>query len=575
MTPRRGWCNREWHTKRLSLPAARSLAAQRAPLVAADNLQRRRQRRQTTGTQTVVGAAGRTRDLSLPASLALATQRGSLVAAGMGSGSQLSHRLSMRGTFGPKGSLNGGQRGGRSPSRAHLFQLDKCLDKTALDKVIYQMQSSSAVASQNKMVGIGGSVAGPFAYNVDGFAAYLAQTKALATLLFWKDAEEYAGLFGVEERKQVAEKIYRRYVESGAEYEVNSITSEVRDRIKDELQDPGDDLFAELQSEAYSTMLFELFPRFYDVCKESGVANESQKSKITLVTTLQDLIMENSFEIHLFAEYCKEQYCEDQVIFLLEVGEYHLLFSPSDRLDQAKRIYKTYLDPKSEARIAFAQSEFEKVNFAFETAMSTGSDLPIALFDKLYDDAVNMLSMDVFPRYREAVLEGKTTESSRLDSASVMAGEPSIDMSQPSKKAVEAIIRTPVRLEHLRRAAVAQGVKESVDFCVECQAYVLLFSEADRKPRAARIWRSFLMSGADSPINIPHTMIKKVEPLVDGAAVDIFDDAYNEVLKIISDNLFSDYLRNLERDEKDAKETTVSASPRPTPTAAGSCCLLM
>ena len=79
------------------------------------------------------------------------------------------------------------------------------------------MQSSSDIASRNKA--IGASMAGEYAYNVDGFAAYLAQTKALATLLFWKDAEEYAGLFGVEERKQVAEKIYLRYVESGAEYE--------------------------------------------------------------------------------------------------------------------------------------------------------------------------------------------------------------------------------------------------------------------------------------------------------------------------------------------------------------------
>ena len=71
--------------------------------------------------------------------------------------------------------------------------------------------------------------------------------------------------------------------------------------------------------------------------------------------------------------------------------------SPSDRLDQAKRIYKTYLDPKSEARIVCPQLECERVKSTFETAMNTGSDLPVVLFDKLYHDAVNTLSMDVFP----------------------------------------------------------------------------------------------------------------------------------------------------------------------------------
>ena len=83
------------------------------------------------------------------------------------------------------------------------------------------------------------------------------------------------------------------------------------------------------------------------------------------------------------------------------------------------------------------------------------------------------------------------------------------------------------------------------------------------------------MSGADSPINIPYTMIKKIEPLVDGAAVGIFDDAYNEMLKIISDNIFSEYLRGIERAEKEAKEAAASTLLKPAQRATGSCCLVM
>ena len=49
----------------------------------------------------------------------------------------------------------------------------------------------------------------------------------------------------------------------------------------------SDELFGELQSEAYSIMLFELFPRFYDACKEEQAAGH--KSEITAATTLSEV----------------------------------------------------------------------------------------------------------------------------------------------------------------------------------------------------------------------------------------------------------------------------------------------
>lgn len=50
-----------------------------------------------------------------------------------------------------------------------------------------------------------------------------------------------------------------------------------------------------------------------------------------------------------------------QVIFLLEVGDYRLLFNPQDKRDQAKRICSVYLDAKSESRIAGSDTEFSRV----------------------------------------------------------------------------------------------------------------------------------------------------------------------------------------------------------------------
>ena len=104
---------------------------------------------------------------------------------------ELSRRLSLRGTFGPKGSLLDAPppRDGRSPSRAHLFQLDKCLDKTALDKVIYQMQSSSDIASRNKAMVPAWQESTPTMWTV---LQLTSRRPRRSQLLFWKDAEEYA-----------------------------------------------------------------------------------------------------------------------------------------------------------------------------------------------------------------------------------------------------------------------------------------------------------------------------------------------------------------------------------------------
>ena len=75
-------------------------------------------------------------------------------------------------------------------------------------------------------------------YTVDGFAAFLAQNKALASLLFWKEAEEYSCMFGDDERKQMAKKIYERYLSPGSEYEVTSLPAETREPIKAEVSGP-------------------------------------------------------------------------------------------------------------------------------------------------------------------------------------------------------------------------------------------------------------------------------------------------------------------------------------------------
>ena len=105
-------------------------------------------------------------------------------------------------------------------------------------------------------------------YDVDGFAQFLANRKSIATLLLWKDVEDYATLFGVQERAAAAEKIFTRYIRPGAEYELTALSEQVVKDIKEQLDNPPDDLFTELQAVAYNMMLFELFPAFWNEIKQ-------------------------------------------------------------------------------------------------------------------------------------------------------------------------------------------------------------------------------------------------------------------------------------------------------------------
>ena len=84
----------------------------------------------------------------------------------------------------------------------------------------------------------------------------------------------------------------------------------------------------------------------------------------------------------------------------------------------------------------------------------------------------------------QAVLTGKDLKFSSLTEMSSVDEAQFVDQTKASKKAVALALRNPEKLEAMRNAAAAQGVRENVDFCVDCQAYKLLFSAEDRKPRA-------------------------------------------------------------------------------------------
>ena len=370
-------------------------------------------------------------------------------------------RLSVRGAFGPSGGLWQGRRKSSDQlSKAQVFQLDRCLDAKTLDKLIFQMANT---AETRKTSGLSSTDQGKLSYDIEGFAAYLRQQQALSTLLFWKDCEDFTAIFGSEDRSKAATKVYDRYLAPGAEYEVASISNEKRGGIKSQLADPPEELFLELQQEAYGSMLFELFPRFWDAVKQQEKQASSSRSKLTEKTTLKEILAANDLEIHLFAEYCREHMCEDSVIFLLETNLFSLLFDPSDLLAQGKRIYETYIDGGSEGRIAVSNHQERLIKATLDAAekgsagggaqgtpaaTSGAGGVTPSLFAGVIDEVMNTLNLDVWPVQggRAPGAELRLTHvGASADGADGMTVD-GVDMRVASRDAVAAALNNPEML---------------------------------------------------------------------------------------------------------------------------------
>jgi len=205
----------------------------------------------------------------------------------------------------------------------------------------------------------------------------------------------------------------------------------------------------------------------------------------------------------------------------------------------------------------------------------TDDQLEPGLFDKIYTEVSVTISSDIWPRYKDAVLKGENIGNSAVVGSQGTDGSGLVDFGKASKQAVAALLRIPYKLEILRHVAQAQGVRENVEFCVQCQSYKMLFSEDDRKPRAKVIWDTFMAAGADTPVNIADNLIKETKPKALAAEPDAFEVAYDEVLRIISDNLFAHFMKALECEEARKAMEAVSSAPPPAPPSSGRCCLLM
>ena len=57
--------------------------------------------------------------------------------------------------------------------------------------------------------------------DISSFARFLTEQRCLEVLLFWKEAEQFKGLFARDEKAALFSKIYELYCEPGALWQVN------------------------------------------------------------------------------------------------------------------------------------------------------------------------------------------------------------------------------------------------------------------------------------------------------------------------------------------------------------------
>ena len=198
----------------------------------------------------------------------------------------------------------------------------------------------------------------------------------------------------------------------------------------------------------------------------------------------------------------------------------------------------------------------DRVDKEIQAKLASGS-VDRTLFDAAIVEVEQMLELDVWPRYKEAVISGEYDPvAGRSDLKQHEQHEDDVDLSKPSKAAVRRVLRMPAEAPMLRAAAAKQGCAEMVDYCNECAEYEKLFSEADRLQKAQAMWKKYLNKGCDCPVNIPDSQLKAIQKDVDKPTATIFKKSFDECVKLISDNVYQGYLD----DAKKAKEAEAEAA---------------
>jgi len=399
-------------------------------------------------------------------------------------------------------------------------------------------------------------------HDLTGFAIFLEQKNTLGSLQFYQEAQAFSGLIcSQKELMARSQVIYNRYLEQGVVDEVNlPQVDSGRAALKTALKSPDVEMFDTLIEAAYEQMLHDLFPRFKEAVAVSRTKKQA-RSTITAETSLST-VLNSSIECHLFADFCRAEHSEENLLFWLEVDGFEALSDENDMLTQGARIYHNFLHADAPLQIAISQATADEIKARLEGPYEDRRPLN-DLFKGAKTQVYDQLALGMYPRYQEVMTEKAGLPSLRRSGQSEESVDPAeLDYQDAKVKHVEDTLNDPDQSERLRAVADKSGNAEMVDFAKDCQEYSKLFNTRDRKGQGELIWEHYLCDAADRKVNIPDTQVKEIERsrTTDDWSSTTFEKAYAEVLRLLLTNCFKPYIQAC---KKEAAEAAEAAAVRP------------
>ncbi|KRY87732.1 Regulator of G-protein signaling 1 [Trichinella pseudospiralis] len=223
------------------------------------------------------------------------------------------------------------------------------------------------------------------------FREYLESEHAEENIFFWELIEEYRQLTNSDELYDMAQEIYKRFLNTNSTSEIN-IDIKCRNALNQEMKRPTRNTFDEAQRQVYKLMERDSYTRFI----------RSNEYFMFLINNLSRETVENwgkDFEAmmsheegqRLFREYLVTERADENVKFWSMAKQYAQIEDFKQRKALATEIYRTFISPDAKTEISIDGSIRAEISHSYEQAEKN-------LFEKAEKFIFELMKRDCFPR---------------------------------------------------------------------------------------------------------------------------------------------------------------------------------
>ncbi|KAL1236072.1 Regulator of G-protein signaling 1 [Trichinella pseudospiralis] len=224
------------------------------------------------------------------------------------------------------------------------------------------------------------------------FREYLESEHAEENIFFWELIEEYRQLTNSDELYDMAQEIYKRFLNTNSTSEIN-IDIKCRNALNQEMKRPTRNTFDEAQRQVYKLMERDSYTRFI----------RSNEYFMFLINNLSRETVENwgkDFEAmmsheegqRLFREYLVTERADENVKFWSMAKQYAQIEDFKQRKALATEIYRTFISPDAKTEISIDGSIRAEISHNYEQAEKN-------LFEKAEKFIFELMKRDCFPRF--------------------------------------------------------------------------------------------------------------------------------------------------------------------------------